>query len=204
QMQVQSNIGLNFADGVRTLLRQDPDIIMVGEIRDLETAEMAIQAALTGHLVFSTLHTNDSPSAITRLLELGVPGYLINSTVLGVMAQRLARTLCTHCKAKGEISDETWQELVSPWKATKPSQVNVPTGCLECRMTGYRGRTGIYEMLPLSNEIKKLIGKDADLAKIKLLAQREGMRPLRLNGAEKIVAGLTTAEEIIKIAPPLD
>ncbi|MEQ1527138.1 MAG: GspE/PulE family protein [Gallionella sp.] len=204
QMQVQSNIGLNFADGVRTLLRQDPDIIMVGEIRDLETAEMAIQAALTGHLVFSTLHTNDSPSAITRLLELGVPGYLINSTVLGVMAQRLARTLCTHCKSKGKISDETWQELVSPWKATKPSQVNVPTGCLECRMTGYRGRTGIYEMLPLSNEIKKLIGKDADLAKIKLLAQREGMRPLRLNGAEKIVAGLTTAEEIIKIAPPLD
>ncbi|NOU00610.1 MAG: type II/IV secretion system protein [Gallionella sp.] len=204
QMQVQSNIGLNFADGVRTLLRQDPDIIMVGEIRDLETAEMAIQAALTGHLVFSTLHTNDSPSAITRLMELGVPAYLINSTVLGVMAQRLARTLCPHCKAKGEISDETWQELVSPWKATKPAQVNVPTGCLECRMTGYRGRTGIYEMLPLSNEIKKLVTKDADLAKIKMLAQREGMKPLRLNGAEKIVAGLTTPEEIIKIAPPLD
>lgn len=204
QMQVQSNIGLNFADGVRTLLRQDPDIIMVGEIRDLETAEMAIQAALTGHLVFSTLHTNDSPSAITRLMELGVPAYLINSTVLGVMAQRLARTLCPHCKAKGEISDETWQELVSPWKATKPAQINVPMGCLECRMTGYRGRTGIYEMLPLSNEIKKLVTKDADLAKIKMLAQREGMKPLRLNGAEKIVVGLTTAEEIIKIAPPLD
>jgi general secretion pathway protein E len=204
QMQVQSNIGLNFADGVRTLLRQDPDIIMVGEIRDLETAEMAIQAALTGHLVFSSLHTNDAPSAITRMLELGVPAYLLNSTVLGVMAQRLARTLCTHCKAKGEISDETWQELVSPWKATKPAQVNVATGCLECRMTGYRGRTGIYEMLPMSAEIKKLVVKDADLAKIKMLAQREGMRPLRLNGAEKIVAGLTTAEEIIKIAPPLD
>ncbi len=204
QMQVQSNIGLNFADGVRTLLRQDPDIIMVGEIRDLETAEMAIQAALTGHLVFSTLHTNDSPSAITRLMELGVPAYLINSTVLGVMAQRLARTLCPHCKARGEISDETWQELVSPWKANKPAQVNIPTGCLECRMTGYRGRTGIYEMLPISNEIKKLVTKDADLAKIKVLAQREGMKPLRLNGAEKIVAGLTTAEEIIKIAPPLD
>lgn len=204
QMQVQSNIGLNFADGVRTLLRQDPDIIMVGEIRDLETAEMAIQAALTGHLVFSTLHTNDSPSAITRLMELGVPAYLINSTVLGVMAQRLARTLCPHCKTKGEISEETWQELVSPWKANKPTQVNVPTGCLECRMTGYRGRTGIYEMLPLSNEIKKLVTKDADLAKIKILAQREGMKPLRLNGAEKIVAGLTTAGEIIKIAPPLD
>ncbi|OFZ66122.1 MAG: type II secretion system protein E [Betaproteobacteria bacterium RBG_16_56_24] len=202
QMQVQHNIGLNFADGVRTLLRQDPDIIMVGEIRDLETAEMAIQAALTGHLVLSTLHTNDSPSAITRLLELGVPSYLINSTLLGVMAQRLARTLCPHCKTKGEISDEAWQELVSPWKAAKPAQVNVATGCLECRMTGYRGRTGIYEMLTLSPEIKKLVTKDADLARIKAVAQREGMKTLRLNGAEKVVAGLTTAEEIAKIAPP--
>ena len=204
QMQVQHNIGLNFADGVRTLLRQDPDIIMVGEIRDIETAEMAIQAALTGHLVLSTLHTNDAPSAITRLLELGVPSYLINSTLLGVMAQRLARTLCPHCKTKGEISDEAWQELVSPWKAAKPAQVNVATGCLECRMTGYRGRTGIYEMLTLSPEIKKLIGKDAELAKIKELAQREGMKPLRLGGAEKVLAGLTTAEEITKIAPPAD
>jgi general secretion pathway protein E len=204
QMQVQHNIGLNFADGVRTLLRQDPDIIMVGEIRDVETAEMAIQAALTGHLVLSSLHTNDAPSAITRLLELGVPAYLLNSTLLGVMAQRLARTLCPHCKTKGEISDETWQELVHPWKATKPAQVYVATGCLECRMTGYRGRTGIYEMLPLSAEMKKLVVGDAELAKIKALAQREGMKPLRLSGAEKVAAGLTTAEEIIKIAPPLD
>ncbi|MBI5439521.1 MAG: type II/IV secretion system protein [Nitrosomonadales bacterium] len=203
QMQVQHNIGLNFADGVRTLLRQDPDIIMVGEIRDVETAEMAIQAALTGHLVLSSLHTNDAPSAITRLLELGVPAYLLNSTLLGVMAQRLARTLCPHCKTKGEISDETWQELVSPWKAAKPVQVNIATGCLECRMTGYRGRTGIYEMLPLGAEMQKLVVKDADLAKIKALAQREGMKPLRLSGAEKVAAGLTTAEEIIKIAPPM-
>ncbi|HXU92387.1 MAG TPA: GspE/PulE family protein [Gallionella sp.] len=204
QMQVQHNIGLNFADGVRTLLRQDPDIIMVGEIRDVETAEMAIQAALTGHLVLSTLHTNDAPSAITRLLELGVPPYLLSATLLGVMAQRLARTLCPHCKAKGEISDETWLELVSPWKAAKPAQVNVATGCLECRMTGYRGRTGIYEMLPVSAEMKKLLVKDAELNKIKALARREGMKPLRLSGAEKVATGLTTAEEIIKIAPPLD
>ena len=202
QMQVQHNIGLNFADGIRTLLRQDPDIIMVGEIRDLETAEMAIQAALTGHLVLSSLHTNDAPSAITRMLELGVPAYLLNSTLLGVMAQRLARTLCPHCKIKGEISEETWQELVSPWKAARPAQVNVATGCLECRMTGYRGRTGIYEMLPLSAEMKKLVVGDADLARIKALARHEGMKPLRLSGAEKVVAGLTTAEEIIKIAPP--
>ncbi|WP_435626726.1 GspE/PulE family protein [Candidatus Ferrigenium straubiae] len=204
QMQVQHNIGLNFADGVRTLLRQDPDIIMVGEIRDAETAEMAIQAALTGHLVLSSLHTNDAPSAITRLLELGVPAYLLNSTLLGVMAQRLARTLCPHCKAAGEISDEAWQELVSPWKAAKPAQVNAAIGCLECRMTGYRGRTGIYEMLPLSMEMKKLVVRDAELAKIKALARREGMKPLRLNGAEKVAAGLTTVEEIIKIAPPPD
>jgi general secretion pathway protein E len=202
QMQVQHNIGLNFADGIRTLLRQDPDIIMVGEIRDLETAEMAIQAALTGHLVLSSLHTNDAPSAITRMLELGVPAYLLNSTLLGVMAQRLARTLCPHCKTKGEISEETWQELVSPWKAARPAQVNIATGCLECRMTGYRGRTGIYEMLPLSTEMKKLVVGDADLAGIKALARHEGMKPLRLSGAEKVVAGLTTAEEIIKIAPP--
>ncbi|MEO8332312.1 MAG: GspE/PulE family protein, partial [Gallionella sp.] len=204
QMQIQQNIGLNFADGIRTLLRQDPDIIMVGEIRDLETAEMAIQAALTGHLVLSTLHTNDATSAITRLLELGVPAYLINSTLLGVMAQRLVRTLCSHCKTNGEISEDTWRELVSPWKAAKPAQVHVANGCLECRMTGYRGRTGIYEMLPLSAELKKLVVKDADLAKIKALAWHEGMKPLRLNGAEKVVAGLTTAEEVIKIAPPLE
>lgn len=204
QMQVQSNIGLNFADGVRTLLRQDPDIIMVGEIRDIETAEMAIQAALTGHLVLSTLHTNDAPSAITRLLELGVPAYLLNSTLLGVMAQRLARTLCPHCKSKGEISEETWQELVSPWKAPKPTQVYAANGCLECRMTGYRGRTGIYEMLPIGAEMKKLVIQDADLNKIKLLARHEGMKTLRLNGAEKVATGLTTAEEIIKITPPAD
>ncbi len=204
QMQVQHNIGLNFADGVRTLLRQDPDIIMVGEIRDMETAEMAIQAALTGHLVLSSLHTNDAPSAITRLLELGVPAYLLNSTLLGVMAQRLVRTLCPHCKAQGEISEETWQELVSPWKAAKPARVSVATGCLECRMTGYRGRTGIYEMLSLSPEMQRLVVKDADLAKIKALAQREGMKPLRLSGAEKVAAGLTTPEEVIKVAPPLE
>jgi general secretion pathway protein E len=202
QMQVQHNIGLEFSDGIRTLLRQDPDIIMVGEIRDLATAEMAIQAALTGHLVLSTLHTNDAPSAITRLLELGVPAYLLNSTLLGVMAQRLTRTLCPHCKAMGKISDETWRDLVSPWTAAKPEQVYVASGCLECRMTGYRGRTGIYEMLPLSSEMKRLVVKDADLARIKLLAQREGMKSLRLSGVEKVVAGLTTAEEVLRNAPP--
>jgi general secretion pathway protein E len=202
QMQVQSGIGLNFADGIRTLLRQDPDIIMVGEIRDLETAEMAIQAALTGHLVLSTLHTNDAPSAITRLMELGVPPYLINATLLGVMAQRLARTLCPHCREEGKIGDDHWEELIRPWKSAKPLKVNRPSGCMECRMTGYHGRTGLYEMLPITAEMRKLITKDADLDKIKTQAFKEGMKTLRINGAEKIAAGLTTFEEVIKVAPP--
>ena len=202
QMQVQHNIGLSFADGVRTLLRQDPDIIMIGEIRDVETAEMAIQAALTGHLVLSTLHTNDSVSAITRLLDLGVPSYLIHSSLLGIMAQRLVRTLCPSCKKPAEISQAKWDELVGPWKLPKPKEIYAAAGCLECRMTGYRGRSGIYEMLNISNDLKKLITPDADLGKLKALAHKEGMQPLMINGAEKIAAGLTTIEELIKVAPP--
>jgi general secretion pathway protein E len=202
QMQVQQNIGLTFADGVRTLLRQDPDIIMIGEIRDVQTAEMAIQAALTGHLVLSTLHTNDSPSAITRLLDLGVPSYLIHSSVLGIMAQRLVRTLCPSCKQPAEVSQTKWDELVGPWKLPKPKSICAPVGCLECRMTGYRGRSGIYEMLNISNDLKKLITPDADLSKLRALAHKEGMQPLMINGAEKIAAGLTTIEELIKVAPP--
>jgi len=202
QMQVQPAIGLDFASGIRTLMRQDPDIIMVGEIRDLETAEMAIQAALTGHLVLSTLHTNDAPSAITRMLDLGVPSYLIKSTVLGVLAQRLVRTLCPHCKQPTEIDEETWQELIRPWKAPKPAQVYRPNGCLECRMTGYRGRIGIYEILTMSPAIAKLITPQTDLAKVRDTAYREGMHALRAAGASKVAAGLTTPEEVIKVAPP--
>jgi general secretion pathway protein E len=201
QMQVQPNIGLTFANGVRTLLRQDPDIIMVGEIRDVETADMAIQAALTGHLVLSTLHTNDATSAIMRLQELGVPAYLINSTLLGVMAQRLVRTLCPHCKAKSSISESDWLELVHPWRAPVPEQMSVAVGCLECRMTGYRGRTGIYEMLPYSTDMKRLVSKGADMIKIKAQAQQEGMKPMRLFGAEKVVAGITTLAEVLKVVP---
>src|SRR5690606_8751015 len=151
QMQVQHGIDLSFADGVRALMRQDPDIIMVGEIRDLETAEMAIQAALTGHLVLSTLHTNDAPSAVMRLLELGVPYYLLEATLAGVMAQRLVRTLCPHCKAaNGELPDALWDSLVQEWKLPKPRTVYRPVGCPECRQTGYRGRTGLYELLTVS------------------------------------------------------
>ncbi len=202
QMQVQHNIGLDFASGVRTLLRQDPDIIMVGEIRDRETAEMAVQAALTGHLVFSTLHTNDAPSAITRLLEIGVPAYLIKATVLGVLGQRLVRTLCPHCKEPAPLDHDLWQSLITPWKVNTPKSVNRPVGCLECRQTGYRGRVGIYEMLPLTPSLKSLIAADCDIAKVRRQAIAEGMRPLRLNGAQKVANGLTTIEEVLKVAPP--
>ena len=207
QMQVQHNINIGFADGVRALMRQDPDIVMIGEIRDLETAEMAIQAALTGHLVLSTLHTNDAPSAITRLLDLGVPAYLINSTLLGVMAQRLVRTLCPHCKKPIPTTEEQragWRALVAPWKSGEPAQISQPVGCLECRMTGYVGRIGIYEILVNSPEIRKLITPQADIAKVREQAYREGMRPLRISGALKVAQGLSSLEEIIKVAPPAD
>ncbi|MGE0080390.1 MAG: GspE/PulE family protein [Thiohalomonadaceae bacterium] len=201
QMQVQHNIGLDFASGVRTLLRQDPDIIMVGEIRDQETAEMAIQAALTGHLVFSTLHTNDAPSAITRLLEIGVPPYLINGTVLGVLAQRLIRTLCPHCKTPGPVDPALWQSLVSPWRVDEPKNSYQPVGCLECRQTGYLGRIGIYEMLLMKESIKKLVTPGCDIDALRKEALREGLKPLRLNGAQKVAAGLTTVEEVLRAVP---
>src|SRR5690242_1939780 len=171
QMQVQPQIELGFADGVRALMRQDPDIIMVGEIRDLETAEMAVQAALTGHLVLSTLHTNDAPSAVTRLLELGVAPYLLNATLNGVMAQRLVRTLCRHCKEKLELQRaedrQAWEALVAPWKSKQPSHLYKPVGCLECRRTGFVGRVGIYETLVFSGEMKKLVSERADIAQLR-------------------------------------
>jgi general secretion pathway protein E len=202
QMQVQHNIGLDFATGVRTLLRQDPDIIMIGEIRDLETAEMAVQAALTGHLVLSTLHTNDAPSAVTRLLDLGVPDYLIRATLLGVLAQRLARTLCPHCRSLVDIDEQAWNEMVQPWKSNMPRQIARPVGCLECRMTGYLGRTGIYEMLTVTPTLRRLVGEDKDGALLREQAIKEGMRPLRLGGALKVAAGVSTIDEILRNTPP--
>ncbi len=207
QMQMQQSIDLGFSDGVRALMRQDPDIVMIGEIRDLETAEMAIQAALTGHLVLSTLHTNDAPSAITRLLDLGVPAYLINSTLLGVMAQRLVRTLCPHCKKAVPLRDDqrtAWHSLVAPWKSAEPPQVWQPAGCLECRMTGYSGRVGVYEILLNSPEIRRQIKPLTEIPKLREQAFREGMRPLRISGALKVAQGLTSLEEVIKVAPPSD
>jgi len=201
QMQVQHNIDLNFADGVRALLRQDPDIIMVGEIRDLETANMAIQAALTGHLVISTLHTNDAPSAITRLLELGVAPYLIKATVLGIMAQRLVRILCPHCKRKTEVEMDGWKLLTAPWKMKTPKNSYGPTGCLECRDTGFLGRAGVYELLPMNDPIKAMIDDTVDIGHLRIKAMKDGMKTLRLSGAQKIGAGLTTVEEVLRVAP---
>jgi len=202
QMQVQPAIGVDFAHGVRTLLRQDPDIIMVGEIRDRETADMAVQAALTGHLVLSTLHTNDAPTAVTRLLDLGVPPYLINSTLLGVMAQRLVRTLCPHCKESVESpDDDTWRAITSPWRADKPARTMGPVGCLECRMTGYLGRIGLYEIMVMTPPIRKLVLGSYDDARIREQAYKDGMKPLRVSGAMKVAAGITTADEVVKVAP---
>ena len=201
QMQVQHNIDLDFAAGVRTLLRQDPDIIMVGEIRDLETAQMAVQAALTGHLVLSTLHTNDAPSAVTRLLELGVPYYLIRSTVIGVVAQRLVRTLCPHCVERVETDAERWERLMHPWKAEPPAHLHGPVGCLECRQTGFRGRAGIYELLRMSDGIRELVTPTTHLEELRKRAYREGMRPLRVSGLGKVAQGKTTFEEILKVTP---
>ena len=202
QMQVTPNIGVDFASGVRTLLRQDPDIIMVGEVRDRDTADMAVQAALTGHLVLSSLHTNDAPTAVTRLLDLGVPPYLLSTTLLGVMAQRLVRTLCPHCKALGEPpDDETWRAITSPWRGEKPTSVMQAVGCVECRMSGYLGRIGLYEIMVMTPALRRLVVRDADDRAIRELAYKEGMKPLRVSGAMKVAAGITTAEEIVKVAP---
>jgi general secretion pathway protein E len=202
QMQVQQNIDLDFATGVKTLLRQDPDIIMVGEIRDRETAEMAVQAALTGHLVLSTLHTNDAPSAIARLAEIGVPSYLISATLIGVVAQRLVRTLCPHCKHETSFDLLDWQALIRPWTTSPPEKIAAAEGCLECRQTGFKGRVGIYEMMPLNDNLKQEIDDNFDLIKFRKAAIRQGMKPLNLAGAQKVARGMTTIEEVLKVAPP--
>ena len=202
QMQVHQGIDLNFAAGVRTLLRQDPDIIMIGEIRDAETADMAVQAALTGHLVFSTLHTNDAPSSVSRLLDLGVQPFLIQSTLLGIIAQRLVRTLCIHCKRETQLEDAEWEMLVSPWKAQKPKKVYEAVGCLECRNTGYKGRIGLYEMLQFTPKLKPYVQERLELDALREAAFKEGMKPLRLRGAQKVADGVTTLEEVMRVAPP--
>ncbi len=201
QMQVQQGIELGFAEGVRALMRQDPDIIMIGEVRDQDTADMAIQAALTGHLVLSTLHTNDAPSSLTRLHDLGVQPFLTAATILGVMAQRLIRTLCEHCKEATSIDPESWSQLVNPWKSSPPAQIYKAVGCEQCRGTGYKGRMGLYEILVLSAEMKRLVGDGANLNQIKKQAYQEGLQPLRLAGAKRVAQGTTTLEEVMRVVP---
>jgi general secretion pathway protein E len=174
---------------------------MVGEIRDRETAEMAVQAALTGHLVLSTLHTNDAPSAVTRLLDIGVEPYLLASTVLGVLAQRLVRTFCTHCREPSELDASTWTWLTQPWQAPQPKQTYAAHGCLECRMTGYHGRVGLYELMTMTDAQRKVIQSGADPVALREQALRDGMRPLRLSGALKVAAGQSSVEEVLKAVP---
>jgi len=200
QMQVNPKIALTFAAGLRSILRQDPDVIMIGEIRDVETAEIAIQAALTGHLVFSTLHTNDSFGAVSRLLDMGIEPFLASSSLLGVMAQRLVRRVCPDCRQPytpeaGEIQEigllpETVQDR--PFYRPGP-------GCAICNNKGYRGRTGIHEILPLTDAIRALIMQRADAAAISRAARESGMLTLRDDGAEKVLAGLTTVEEVLRV-----
>ena len=205
QTQVQPQLDFNFAEGLRALMRQDPDIIMVGEIRDLQTAEMAVQAALTGHLVFSTLHTNDAPSAITRLMELGVPSYLINATMLGVLAQRLVRTLCKQCREKDDTSTRAAiDEVIKPWKISGSYKPLKPMGCVDCRMTGFLGRTGLYELLTVTEAFKEKVAAGASGEALRRQAIADGMRPLRLAGALRVAEGATTLDEVFTTTPSLD
>ena len=204
QTQVQPQLDFGFPQGLRALMRQDPDIIMVGEIRDLETAEMAVQAALTGHLVFSTLHTNDAPSAVTRLMELGIPQYLINATLLGVLAQRLVRTLCKNCKVRDEDSTrDQLAELIKPWQINGGYKPYKPDGCVDCRMTGFMGRMGLYELLTVTDAFKVKVTGDPSIDALRRQAITDGMRPLRLAGALRVAEGQTVIEEVLTSTPPL-
>ena len=204
QTQVQPHLDFDFPEGLRALMRQDPDIIMVGEIRDLQTAEMAVQAALTGHLVFSTLHTNDAPSAVSRLMELGIPAYLINATLLGVLAQRLVRTLCSNCREKDDATPrQAVSDLVSPWQINGGYRPFKPVGCVDCRLTGYRGRMGLYELLTVTEGFKEKVSKEPNIDSLRKQAVHDGMRPLRLGGALKVAEGVTTIDEILASTPPM-
>ncbi|MGA6136502.1 GspE/PulE family protein [Acinetobacter dispersus] len=201
QMQVNPNIELGFADGVRALMRQDPDIIMVGEIRDHDTANMAIQAALTGHLVLSTLHTNDAPSSLTRLHDLGIQPFLTAATILGVLAQRLVRRLCPHCKQETQMNEHEWEHLTFDYMMDMPTSMYKAVGCEACRHTGYKGRVGIYEFMPVSLEAKSLISAHGTLNDLRAQAKKEGIEPLRIAGARKVIEGVTTLEEVLRVVP---
>ncbi len=200
QMQVKPKIDLTFANGLRSILRQDPDIVMIGEIRDLETAEIAVQAALTGHRVFSTIHTNDAASGITRLVDMGVEPFLITSSVNAFLAQRLVRTICPHCKQSFKPSQKMLKEIGIKVTQLKGGKLSRGKGCDKCLNTGYMGRTGIYELLPLDNDIRKMIMAHADATQIKEKAISNGMRTLLHDGIQKAIAGATTVEEVLRVS----
>jgi general secretion pathway protein E len=199
QVHVNRKVGLTFANGLRTIVRQDPDVILVGEIRDLETAEIAIQAALTGHLVFSTLHTNDAASAVTRLIDMGIEPFLITSSVLAIVAQRLVRTVCPYCKCPSEMTSEYRKELNVNEDDLKRASLCMGQGCEKCLDTGYLGRTGIYEIMRVTERIKKTILTTSDANIIKQAAVEEGMKTLRHDGADKVIRGISTTEEILRV-----
>jgi general secretion pathway protein E len=199
QVQVRPQIDITFASSLRTVLRQDPDVIMVGEIRDGETADNAVQAALTGHLVLSTLHTNDAPSSITRLLDLGVPHFLITSTLIGVVAQRLVRENCPHCSEEYAPTEEEAHAMKMPFEKLAPYRFRRGRGCLHCRSTGYMGRTGIYEILPMSEKIRRLVSQQAGSLEVFRASREEGMRTLREAAMEKVFKGVTTTTEMVRV-----
>jgi general secretion pathway protein E len=196
QIGVQQGIGVSFDTVLRNILRQDPDIIMIGEIRDRETAENAVQAALTGHLVLSTLHTNDSASTIIRLLDLGVPPFLISATVLGIVAQRLVRKICPHCKKVRNLSHDECDYLQLPEKSYS---VWEGEGCKECRGTGYKGRSGLFEVMHMNDRLKALVTGSVELAAIVEMARQEGLVTLREIAVNKMLEGVTTYEEVISM-----
>lgn len=201
QIQANASIGLNFASGLRSIVRQDPDVLMVGEIRDHETAEIAIESALTGHLVFSTLHTNDAAGAVTRLQDMGVEGYLISSSLLGIQAQRLVRRVCTDCVEKVALNED--EARVLEISVSDCPEVTRGRGCETCGHTGYRGRVGLYELLLMSDTIRHHIASGADANVIRDQARKEGMRTLREDALEKLKSGLTTPEEVVRVTRAL-
>ena len=198
QSQIDTKSGLTFANGLRSIVRQDPDVIMIGEIRDLETAEIAIHAALTGHLVFSTLHTNDAPGALTRLVDMGVESFLVASSVIGVLAQRLVRTLCDQCKESYAVTPDVLTVLALK-EAPKHATPARTKGCEECKQTGYRGRTGVFELLEMTEAMRELTIHKASSAKLLSQATHDGMITLRQAGVAKVFEGITSVEEILRV-----
>ncbi len=199
QIGVQPSAGVTFASILRTILRQDPDVIMIGEMRDLETASNAVQAALTGHLVLSTLHTNDAPTSITRLLDLGIPSYLIQSTLIGVIAQRLVRKICNYCRETFDMEASQLRDLGIAVPDKGPVKLSRGKGCVRCRGTGYQGRSGVYEVLPYTESIRRLTTSDTDVDAITRKAKEEGMVTLRDNAVRKLLDGVTTYEEVLRV-----